>query len=267
MSQAALLERVEAYLDEVPRSAATVEDHGSLRLFIGTGAWPYYARPRPGHGPVTAADIKCVRARQRELGLPEKLEWVVETTPSAEAAARAAGLAVERYPLLVLGRPLAPAPVPGITVRLLDADDHELPATQAAVMVGFGHPGTEAGPAGVRERDHEQAARDPRADAFMAHQIRAGHAVMAVAEDADGPVCGGTALPRGDVCELVGIATLPAARRRGIAALVVAALVDAVAALGVRTTFMGAADADVARVYGRVGFRPFATAGEAAPPR
>lgn len=267
MSRAALLERVEAYLDEVPRAAATVEDHGSMRLFVGTGAWPYYARPRPGHGPVVAADVERVRARQRELGLRENVEWVAESTPSAEPAVRAAGLEAERFPLLVLGRPLAPAPVAGISVRLLDADDHELAATQAAVMVGFTHPGTAVGAAGVREREHEQAARDPRADAFMAHQIRAGHAVMAVAEDADGPVCGGTALPRGDVSELVGIATLPSARRRGIAALVVAALVDAVAALGVTTTFMGAADADVARVYGRVGFRAFATACEAAPPR
>jgi GNAT superfamily N-acetyltransferase len=266
MSQAALLERVEGYLDEVPRAAATVEDHGSLRLFVGTGAWPYYARPRPGHGPVTAADVETVVARQRELGLREKLEWVVETAPSAEAAARAAGLEVERFGLLVLGRPLTPAPVDGIAVRLLEADDHELPAAQAAIMVGFGHPGTAVGEAGVREREHEQAARDPRADAFIAHQIRAGHAVMAVAEDADGPVCGGTALPRGAVSELVGIATLPSARRRGIAALVVAALVEAVAARGVTTTFMGAADADVARVYGRVGFRAFATACEAALP-
>ena len=267
MSAAALLERVEAYLDEVPRAAATVEDHGSMRLFVGTGAWPYYGRPRPGHGPVTPEDIALVLARQRELGAPEKLEWVAETTPSAEGAARAAGLQVTRFGLLVLDRPLAAAPVAGITVRLLEADDRELPATQAAIMVGFGHPGTAAGVAGVREREHEQAARDRRSDVFMAHQIRAGHAVMAVAEDADGPVCGGTALPRGAVSELVGIATLPAARRRGIAALVVAALVDAVAARGVTTTFMGAADDDVARVYRRVGFRPFATACEAAPPR
>lgn len=267
MKQASLLERVEAYLDDVPRAAATVEDHGSLRLFVGTGAWPYYARPRPGHGPVTAKDVEIVLARQRELGLREKLEWVVESTPSAAAAACAAGLEVARFPLLVLGRPLTPAPVGGITVRLLDADDHEMPATQAAIMVGFGQPGTAVGGAGVREREHEQAQRDPRADAFMAHQIRAGHAVMAVAEAADGPVCGGTALPRGAVCELVGIATLPSARRRGIAASVVAALVEAVAARGVTTTFMGAADEDVARVYARVGFRAFATAGEAAPPR
>ncbi|MEP6952850.1 MAG: GNAT family N-acetyltransferase [Solirubrobacteraceae bacterium] len=267
MSAAALLERVEAYLDELPRAAATVEDHGSLRLFVGTGAWPYYARPRPGHAPVTAEDIALVRARQRELGAPEKLEWIVDTTPSAEAAACAAGLEVERFPLLVLDRPLAAAPVAGVTVRVLDADDRALPATQAAVAVGFGSPGTTVGEAGVREREHQLAARDPRADVFVAHQIRAGHAVMAVAEDADGPACGGTALPRGAVSELVGIATLPSARRRGIAALVVAALVDAVAALGVTTTFMGAADEDVARVYGRVGFRPFATACEAAPPR
>src|SRR5689334_17166324 len=98
------LERIEAYLDEVPRASATVEDHGSLRIFTGTGAWPYYARPRSGHGPVTAADVEVVRARQRALGSPEKLEWVAETAPEAEAAATAAGLVVERFPLLVLER-------------------------------------------------------------------------------------------------------------------------------------------------------------------
>ncbi len=261
----AVLERLERYLDEVPRAAATVEDHGSLRLFIGTGAWPYYARPRPGRGPVTATDVETIRARQRELGLPEKLEWVADTTPSAGPAAQAAGLQVTSYPLLVLDEPLAPAPVDGVTVRLLSADDHELAAAHAAIVVGFSVPGTSSGVLGARERDHEQAARDPRIDNFMRHQLRAGHAVMAVAEDERGPVAGGTALPRGDVAELVGIATLPAARRRGIAALIVAALVDAVSAHGVQTAFIGAADADVARVYGRVGFRPVATTCEAAP--
>lgn len=261
----ALLERIDAYLDEVPRAAATIEDHGSLRIFTGTGAWPYYARPRPGHGPVTAEDVRIVRARQRVLGSPEKLEWVAEAAPEAETAAREAGLEVERFPLLVLEERLAPAHVDGVHVRLLHPDDHELPATQAAIMVGFGHPGTAVGAAGVREREHEQAGRDPRVDSFLRHQIRAGHTVMAVAEDDDGPIAGGMANPRGDVAELVGIATLPAARRRGIAALVTARLVDAVHADGVRTIFIGAADEDVARVYGRVGFRAFATACEAAP--
>ncbi|MGZ6696406.1 MAG: GNAT family N-acetyltransferase [Solirubrobacteraceae bacterium] len=258
-----LLERLEGYLDEVPRAAAMVEDHGSVRLFAGTGPWKYYARPRPGHGPVEPADLEAARARQRELGLPERFEWMVETAPSAESAVRATGMRVESHPLLVLGEPLAPAPVPGVALRLLDADDHALAATEAAIAVGFGAPGTGVGEAGAREREREQAVRDPRVDHFMRHQIRAGHVVMAVAEDDHGPVAGGTALPRGDVAELVGIATLPAARRRGIAALVVAALVDAVAARGVTTTFMGAADEAVARVYERVGFHVVATACEA----
>ncbi len=261
-----LLERIEAYLDEVPRVAATVEDHGSVRVFAGTGAWKYYARPRPGHGPVRVADVEAARARQRELGLPERFEWMAETSPSAEAAVRATGMAVDAHPLLVLDRPLAPPPVPGVTVRLLDADDHALPAAQAAIAVGFAVPGTARGTEGRRARDHEQAAGDPRVDRFLRHQIRAGHAVTVIAEDEHGPVAGGSALPRGDVAELVGIATLPAARRRGIAALVVAALVRAVADRGVTTTFMGAADDDVARIYERAGFRRVATACEAAPP-
>jgi GNAT superfamily N-acetyltransferase len=260
-----VLDRLERYLDEVPRAAATVEDHGSLRLFVGTGAWPYYARPVPGGGAVHPADVEVVRARQRELGLPEKLEWVADTTPSAAGAAEASGMAVTSYPLLVLGEQLRPAPVDGVTVRLLDPADLALGPMQAAVAVGFAEPGTAVGSAGPRERDGLHAQRDPRVDRFVRDQVTAGHAVMAVAEDERGPLAGGTALPRGDVAELVGIATLPAARRRGLAALVVAALVDAVAARGVTTTFMGAADADVARVYGRVGFRPVATTCEAAP--
>lgn len=262
-----LLDRLEAYLDEVPRVAAAVEDHGSVRLFAGTGAWKYYARPRPGHGPVTAADVGVARARQREMGLPEQFEWMAETAPSADAAVRATGMAVEAYPLLVLDRALTPVPVPGITVRLLEADDPALPATQAAIALGFASPGTARGGAGVREREHEQAIRDPRVDHFLRHQIRAGHAVTAVAEDEHGPLGGGSALPRGAVAELVGVATLPAARRRGIAALVVAALVRAVADRGVTTTFMGAADDDVARIYARAGFRRVATACEARPHR
>ena len=74
----------------MPRSAARVEEVGPFSLFVGTGAWPYYARPRLGRQ-IHRGDIEAVRARQRELGVPEAFEWVHETTPSL-LGVRAAGL-------------------------------------------------------------------------------------------------------------------------------------------------------------------------------
>src|SRR6476659_128722 len=102
--------RLDRYLDAAPRAGAASEDIGPLTLFVSTGMWPYYARPRAGFDrPITPDDILTVRARQRSLGVQETFEWVVETTPSMSAAARETGLTVEELPLLVLGPAAAPA--------------------------------------------------------------------------------------------------------------------------------------------------------------
>jgi predicted GNAT family acetyltransferase len=114
----------------------------------------------------------------------------------------------------------------------------------------------------VAERD---AAIAPGGDAvaFRRELIRDGHLVLVVAETEDGPVAGGAAVPRGAVAELTGIATLPAWRRRGVGAMVTAALTQAMAAVGVRTVFLSAGGENVARVYESVGFRRVASVGEA----
>lgn len=67
-------------------------------------------------------------------------------------------------------------------------------------------------------------------------------------------------MPVGGVTEVVGVATLPSARRRGLAALVTAALVRDARTSGVRTVFLSAGSDDVARVYEKVGFVRVATA-------
>ena len=54
--------------------------------------------------------------------------------------------------------------------------------------------------------------------------------------------------------EIVGVATLPSARRRGLGTAVTAALVADARASGVSTIFLSAASDDVARVYERLGF-------------
>jgi len=66
--------------------------------------------------------------------------------------------------------------------------------------------------------------------------------------------------------EIVGVATLPAFRRRGLGAAVTGALVADALERGVETVFLSADDDDVARVYARVGFRRVGTACAASVP-
>jgi GNAT superfamily N-acetyltransferase len=256
-----LLQHLETYYDTVPRRHARVEECGPFTLFLGEpGGWTFYARPRLGAGgPFTADDVKAALARLRESDLPEAIEWVHETTPDLLATVRAEGtLPVEQVPLLVLGdeRPVPRTVSDDVRIRILTADDGDLLAdANACAHVGFGSGGTAIGTDGVAERD---AARKPPPQRVL-DLIAAGDAIVAVAETADGVVCTGRAIPVGDVAEIVGVATLPVARRRGIGAALTAALVDAALEAGVRTVFLTASSPDVARVYESVGFNRVGT--------
>jgi GNAT superfamily N-acetyltransferase len=263
------LEPIEAYLDAAPRSAADAEQIGPFTLFRARGPWPYYARPRLGlRRPITADEVRQLRFHQREQGLPESIEWVVDTTPSLAKAAADAGLNVVQYPLLVLdgGYFVAIDPPEGIVVRLLPYHDPEFARAHAVAAVGFRAAGTSAGDEGGAERD-AAAALTPRATVtFMRDRSREGWSVSAAAFDHDGPVGVGTHQPIGDVTEVVGVATLPVARRRGIGAAVTSVLVEDAYSRGVTTVFLSAGSEDVARVYARLGFRRIGTAGAAEPP-
>ena len=256
-----MIERIERYCDEVPRLAAEAIRHGPFTIFVSRAPWPYYARPRLGAGgAIAAADVTAVAARQRQLGQPVAIEWIADVTPSLAAAAAQAGLRVRSHPLLVLeGDAVAAEAPPGIAARLLDPADADLARVQAALELAFGEPGTAVGSAGAQERD-EAAGRVAALDQRRA-AIASGAVAIVVAADRDGPQAAGSAVPRGDVAELAGIGTLPAARRRGLGRLVTATLVAVARERGARTIFLTAADDTVARVYERCGFRRFATAG------
>jgi predicted GNAT family acetyltransferase len=58
----------------------------------------------------------------------------------------------------------------------------------------------------------------------------------------------------------VGVATLPAARRRGYASQLTATLARHGLQHGIDTVFLSSADDDVARLYSKVGFRRVGTA-------
>jgi ribosomal protein S18 acetylase RimI-like enzyme len=265
----ALLDRLDAYLDAVPRPATRPEDIGGLVLFVPAtkAGWRYYARPRRGAVEPTEEDVRRTRVRQRELRLPEELEWVVEITPRLGAAAEATGLRVEQRPFMVLDDESALAARRDVDaeVRLVTGGD-DLALIGAVPAVGFAHAGTAAGEAGYDALRAAAAGRPPSAVAFERDRVRSG-ATVAAAAFVDGlPVAYGAHQPVGDATELVGIATLPAFRRRGLGAAVTAFLAEDAVRRGVGTIFLSAADPDVARLYGSIGFRRVGTAGAASPP-
>jgi N-acetylglutamate synthase-like GNAT family acetyltransferase len=247
----------------VPRNAARVEDHGPLRLFVSQGVpWPYYARPAGGD--ISVDDVRAMRTRQWELGVPETFEWVVDLAPTLSPAAREAGLAVQELPLMALQTPLE-APDVAARLRRLEPEAPELAASRAVADIAFGVPGTARGEAGARERE-EAAGKFPETRLVAVRERMAeGLTVTVVAEDDDGIVAVGSHQPVGAVTEIVGVATLPAARRRGLGAAVTAALVDDARRGGAEIVFLSAGSDDIARVYGRLGFERVGTAGLAQP--
>jgi ribosomal protein S18 acetylase RimI-like enzyme len=275
VDESATIERIDAFCDAVPRRRTRAEEHGPLVLFVPTGpGWPYYARPRRlaeisggtaasggTLGTITAEDIRAVRARQRELLIPESFEWIDEAAPGMTAAAPGAGLAARAHPLMVLSE-LAPAPVtePGITVRLVSPDEPELDRIWAVPAVAFGHPGTRAGLAGTIERDKIAANHDEGAADMLRERLRSGQSVVAAAFGPDGPLAAGSCQPLGGVAEITGVGVLPSARRTGLGGAVTATLAREALRRGVQTVFLSASDDDVARVYARLGFERIGTA-------
>lgn len=263
-----LLTRIERYLDAVPRARADAEPVGPFTLFRSRITWPFYARPSLGwtHGHVTADDVTAVRTRQRAAGIPETLEWVDEIAPDLATACRDAGLHVSEHPLLVHHDPLA-VPVPdGIRIRRLAPDDGAVAAGQVVAQLGFTASGTAIGDVGPGERDAALRERPAKASDDLRSLMRDGLSVYVVAEDEQGVLCSGGHNPVGDVTEIVGVATLPAARRRGLGAAVTDTLVADAIRRGIEVIFLTADDDVVARVYERVGFRRVGTACAAEPP-
>ena len=257
------IERIDAFCDAVPRHRARAQEFGPLVLFVNTGpGWPYYARPRRGRRPpVTATDIRAVRARQRELLIPESFEWIEQAAPEMAAAAAEAGLEVVAHPLMVLDEPKPALPLPTeITVRVVAPEEQELDRIWAVPAVAFGHQGTSVGEAGAAERDKIAADHDAGTIAMLRERLRSGHSVLAAAFGPDGPVAAGSCQATGGVAEITGVGVLPTHRRQGLGAAVTALLAGDALERGVQTVFLSATDHVVARVYARIGFREIGTA-------
>ncbi len=256
-----LLVVLERYYDAAPRATAHTEVIGPFTLYVAERGWQFYARPRLGEtAGITAEQVRRVLDRQRELSLPQQLEWVQEVTPSLEPAARAVGLQVQHCPLLVLAELRTPRLPEHTRIRMLGPEDAELRQVRAAIDVGFANGGTERADVTAIERDRFAQVNDTSVSRAGADLMSRGLLATAGAFDNTGAVGGGSHSPRGDVTEVTGVAVLPAARRRGIGAAITAALAADAYSRGVMTVFCSAQSDDVARVYSSIGFRRVGTA-------
>lgn len=259
-----LLTEVDDYLHAAPLSGADPEEVGPFTLFRSTIAWPYYARPRPGsEQAIEAADIEQLRTRCAELDLPLNLEWVVETCPSLSAAAAAAGLEVVEHPLLVLDPASFKPTTAAARTTILPAVESVLREARGVANVAFGEPGTAVGSGGVADREAKTAKISAEMSKLFLDRAQAGFSINAGAATDDGLVASGVHQPVGKASEIVGVATLPAMRRQGLAAAVTSCLAEHAFAMGVSLVLLSAESDAVAAVYERVGFRRIGHAGAA----
>jgi len=239
------LDRIEAYYDCVPRAVASAEEVGPFTIFVaeeGTG-WQFYARPRlGGTTQFTPEDVCRVLERQQTLGVPRAVEWVDEVTPSLLPAVRAAGFEPRCYPLLVLS-----ADVP------VFADPRARPLRPAEPHLSLALGSVSAGFAGRDEVSPKEPGRQPQL-------MEDGKLVVVASFDGD-RLCGaGSAAPRGDVAELMGIAVPPRHRGRGHGTAITRTLVATCRERGVDLVFLSAGSDAAAEIYRRVGFVGIATA-------
>jgi ribosomal protein S18 acetylase RimI-like enzyme len=240
------LDEIESYYDTVPRAAAATEEVGPFTLFLADAGigWQFYARPRLGtDDSFTADDVRRVLARQDELGVPRAIEWVDQVTPSLLPAVEAAGLTCGRYPLLALPDDTRVS-TPERT-RVLVPDDVDLALVVGAVHAAF---------AGEDEVTVQPVGKRPEL-------IADGRLIEVAAYDDEGRLIGGgSAAPRGETAELMGIGVPPAHRTAGIGTTITQALIHACRQAGVRTVFLSAYNDAAASIYRRLGFQDVGTA-------
>ncbi|WP_256793044.1 GNAT family N-acetyltransferase [Terrabacter sp. Ter38] len=241
----ARLDRIEAYYDCVPRAVASAMEVGPFTLFVaeeGTG-WQFYARPRWGRrGAFSADDVCRVLETQRELDVPRAIEWVDEVTPSLLPAVRASGHEPHGYPLLVMPSDVPVAADP--RARPLKPAEPHLSLAMGAVSAGF---------AGRDEVEPKDPGKRP--------ELMARGDLLVVASFEGNRLCGaGSAAPRGDVAELMGIAVPPGHRGRGHGTAITSTLVAACREQGVEVVFLSAGSDAAADIYRRVGFVDVGTA-------
>jgi len=216
-------------------------------FFHPTDPLPYlnYAIPdeTPGDAAALAETLSRLKAEFVRRGRRPRFEFVGAVFPALADALEASGFEIEARPQLMVATPDAP-PVAGLAVETLSSAS-PLDAFSEFLLVqrrAFGL----ARPAAVSEKDARWLRDGLGAGlCFVGRMRREAVAVSMFLDPQDG------------LTELVGIGTLEPHRRRGLAAALTRAALDAAFARGVCVAFLSAADARAGRVYEAAGFAPF----------
>ena len=245
MPDRVLLERINDYLNTVPRWRCNVLEVGPFDVFLNRGGgnpWISYARPKRNLAGDLTGHIQNVRATMSSRGYVPRWEYIEDLHGELTPALVTAGFPVpEVRPLMVLESNV-PAPIPrGVEIRVMTSDE-ELTAASKVQMRGFG----------MAEED----------EAFDLRILRKG-GMRVLAAFADGiPVAAGVHTGVNGVTELAGIATLEGYRRRGIGAALTAALAQDANEQGCDLIFLSAGDEVIACTYARAGFQTIGRAAD-----
>jgi ribosomal protein S18 acetylase RimI-like enzyme len=227
----------------------TVVDVGPFRALLDPGTdliWLNYAvpvAPLDSLDEAAAALLELERvfaAHRRTL----RFEFNALPWPALPAALERCGLRLQaQHPLMVCTpATFTPVAAPEVTAWLLDAEspDPELSAASAIQRLSFG--------------GEERATSDEEV-AELRGTLRAGLYVYGLAIH-EMTLAGVASLsPIGDVAELAGVATHPAARRRGVAATLSSLLVRSHFAQGGALVWLSAGDAIAQATYAKLGFQ------------
>jgi len=248
---ASLIDRIQQSLRDTARAHFRAWDLGMATVYLNPhDVAPHQNYAIPNHAaPVDSRALGQVADAFRSRYRRPRFEFIREAAPQLPAALEALGYAPELHaPLLVCSAATAAPPAAPAEVTLVghpaDADDATLRTVLQINEEGFG--GVAA--AAFSDDDLERC------------RLLLGGGRAWLGCWAGRPVaCGMFSEPRGGLCELAGITTLPGYRGRGIATALTAAMAHDALRLGADLVFLTADDAAAMRIYQRVGFCHCAT--------
>ncbi len=241
----------QAYLRRSVAPLREVIEIAPFTLFFSrnsTEAYYNYAVPNQPLGGDLAAPLAALRHVFAAHACQPRFEFIAEYAPDLPAALEAHGFAEESRLQLLVCTPATLAP-PAVRpdLRVVTLDQHA-PAEALRENMNVNELGFDpnAAPVGLAEADD--------------FRYRLGNGRMFTAYlGGQAAGAGMYTAPLDGLTELVGIATLPEFRRRGVAAALTAHAAQEAFAHGAAAVFLSAADAQAGRVYERVGFQPRAT--------
>lgn len=249
-----LLQRIEAATaraNEIGRDILLIPPfqlsfHPTDPLIYFNYAMPLTSFP-PTSSPLTAASLQQLReafgSRKRVL----RFEFLETLWPDLATQLEAAGMAFEsRMPLMLCG-PGDLCPPRAVDAVLEPIDEHS-PDASLEQFLAVRRASFSDSPSPPRPGEREETRADFRTGKYRSLAARVDGRLVAIA----------SLTVAND--ELVGVATLPAYRGRGLAAALCAALLQNHFARGAAHAWLTAADAPARRLYERLGFR---TAGSA----